>query len=105
MQNLRPKDKSAMTYKLALNAEDDLERIWNYGAEHFGEKQADFYFEALFEKFQQIADSPYQYPIADQIKEGYRRCIHNSDTIYFRTMSDSIEIMAVIGRQDTTVWL
>jgi toxin ParE1/3/4 len=45
------------------------------------------------------------YPAADEIREGYRRSVCGVDTIYYRVVDDAVEIMAIIGRQDTVDWL
>lgn len=40
-----------ITVKLTPKASDDLEGIWHYGFQHFGESQADTYIEHLSEIF------------------------------------------------------
>ena len=46
-------------YKLSEDAKEDLRRIYRYGVLTFGESQADRYYDALFERFAQIAYEPY----------------------------------------------
>ena len=87
-------------FRLAANARDDLERIWFYGLEKWGVEQADRYLHALFERFEALAEDPFHYPSVDHIREGYRRCVIGSDSVYYRTEGSEIEIMAIIGRQD-----
>ena len=43
------------TYRISNQAKDDLIRIYNYGAIHFGIAQADKYFERFFNQFELIA--------------------------------------------------
>ncbi|KZZ60124.1 plasmid stabilization protein [Oleiphilus sp. HI0125] len=93
------------TYKLSLNAKDDLKRIYEYGYSEFGEALADEYFFGFFSIFERIAENPYQYQTVDQIRQGYRRCPYRADTIYFRVVEDVVEIMAVLGGQELDVWL
>ena len=92
-------------YKLSKEAKEDLQRIYQYGFEHFGEEQADKYFWGFFECFERIAESPLQHQSIDHIRAGYRRCIYASDTIYFRVSSGGVEIMAILGGQDLDEWL
>jgi len=33
-------------------------------------------------------------------KKGYRRCVCGVDSIYYRIENGTVEIMAIIGRQD-----
>ena len=44
------------TYKLSPDAEADLYRIWLRGVRVHGEAQADKYYAAFFERFEQIAE-------------------------------------------------
>lgn len=87
-------------YKLTKNAKDDLIRIHHYGVHNFGMSQADKYFNTFFEYFEIIANNPYSFESVDYIRPGYRRCVCGVDTIYFRIESATVEIIAVIGRQD-----
>jgi toxin ParE1/3/4 len=87
-------------YRLSNEAKEDLIRIYRYGAERFGMAQADRYFNSLFNCFDMIAQQPFSFESVDYIKEGYRRCVCGSDSIYYRMNNDTIEIMAIIGRQE-----
>lgn len=76
------------------------------GLHMYGEIQADKYFNSFFEKFEQLAEQPLFYPAVDDIRLGYRRCVCGVDNIYYRISSgNSVEIMAIIGQQDTNNWL
>lgn len=87
-------------YKLSNVAKEDLIRIHNYGIKKFGMTQADKYFNTFFEYFEMIAQQPFSFESVDFIKKGYRRCVCGSDSIYFRTNDEIVEIMAIIGSQD-----
>ena len=88
-------------YKLSNQAEADLYRIWLYGFQEFGEARADIYLLAFFERFDELAENPYMYPAVDHVREGYRRSICGVDSIYFRVNGETVEIMSIIGRQNT----
>ena len=87
-------------YKLSEAAKSDLIRIHQYGVSHFGEEQADRYFDGFFNQFDKIAENPYLYQEVDFIRIEYRRCVFGVDSIYYRINDDSIEIIRIIGRQD-----
>lgn len=87
-------------YRLSNAAKDDLIRIHRYGVNKFGMAQADKYFESFFEYFNIIAQRPYSFESVDFIKEGYRRCVCGSDSIYYKINDNIVEIMAIIGKQD-----
>lgn len=88
-------------YRLTPDAKVDLWRIYNRGLEKWGEVQADQYYNALFDRFEQIAEQPYLYQAVDYIREGYRRSVCGVDSIYYRVEGDTVEIMNVLGQQDT----
>lgn len=78
----------------------DLARIYWRGVEEFGERQAEEYYEALFQRFDDFAEAPYKYQSVDHIREGYRRSVCGVDSIYYRINGEVVEIMRVLGRQD-----
>ena len=89
-----------VNYKLSNLAKEDLIRIHRYGVQKFGVIQADKYFDLLFENFNLIAENPFSFESVDYIKTGYRRCPCGSDSIYYKVNNNTVEIMAIIGKQD-----
>ena len=87
-------------YKLSNVAKEDLIRIHHYGVKKFGIAQADKYFDAFFDYFDIIAQRPFSFESVNYLKKGYRRCVCGVDSIYFRIENETVEIMAIIGRQD-----
>jgi len=83
-----------MNYQLSNTAKEDLIRIYRYGVYKFGSAQAEQYFD-------RIAENPYAFEAVDFIKKGYRRCVCGVDSIYYRINKNTVEIMTIIGRQDT----
>ena len=88
------------SYKLSLEAKEDLRRIYRYGFKNWGEEQADKYYFSFFECFDLIAENPTMYQAVDHIRRGYRHCVCGADTIYFRTDNGMVEIMTIIGKQE-----
>ncbi|MGS0528475.1 type II toxin-antitoxin system RelE/ParE family toxin [Zobellia nedashkovskayae] len=87
-------------YRLSNTAKEDLIRIHHYGVKKFGMSQADKYFDSFFKYFDIIAQRPYSFESVDFIKNGYRRCVCGSDSIYYRINDNTAEIMAIVGKQD-----
>jgi len=87
-------------YRLSNEAKEDLIRIHQYGVEKFGMAQADKYFNSFFEYFDIIAQRPFSFESIDYIRNGYRRCVCGVDSIYYRIKNGTVEIMAIVGRQD-----
>ena len=87
-------------YRLSNQAKEDLIRIHQYGVKKFGMIQADKYFESFFEYFEIIAQQPFSFKAVDHIRKDYRRCVCGVDSIYFKVNEKTVDIIAIIGRQD-----
>ena len=92
-------------YRLSENAKADLKRIYRRGLRAYGEAQADKYYNAFFDRFEQIAEQPLLYQVVADIRKGYRRSVCGADSIYYRIAGETVEIMAIIGQQDLDEWL
>lgn len=88
------------SYKISKTAKEDLIRIYQFGVHKFGTQQADKYFNDFFIAFERIAKHPFSFESVDYIKNGYRRCVSGSNSIYFRITETAVEIMTIIGKQD-----
>jgi toxin ParE1/3/4 len=82
-------------------AKDNLRDIYAYGVETWGVAQADDYYGDLCAKIDLIGEQPYMYPTVDYIRPGYRRSVYGGHSIYYRIGEDVVEIVAVLGSQDT----
>jgi len=92
-------------YRLSESAKADLTRIYRRGLREYGEAQADKYYQAFFERFEQLAEQPLLDQAVDDILPGYRRSVCGSDSIYYRIDGETVEIMAIIGQQDLEEWV
>lgn len=88
------------SYKITEDAKEDIRRIYSYGVRKHGEKRADIYYDALFERFEQIAENPYLYQSVDYIRKGYRRSVCGVDSIFYRVVNDTVEIISILSHQD-----
>ena len=89
-----------VNYRISQEDKEDLQRIYRRGVLEFGAIQADRYFDAFFERFDELALQPHMYPAVDEIRGGCRRTICGVDSIYFRVVDGVVEIMRILGRQD-----
>lgn len=89
-------------YRLSNAAKQDLIRTYRYGLQNFGEVQADKYYSVLLRRFDDIAAAPLKYPSVDHISPGYRRSVCGVDSIYYRLNQGKVEIMRILGAQDTS---
>lgn len=88
-------------YRLQRAADADMLTIALYGLENFGLQQAEIYQEKLKSRFQEIANNPLLYQAVDHIREGYRRSVCGSHSIYYRIEEGGIVVVRVLGQQDT----
>lgn len=88
-------------YRLAKAAKDDLIGIARYGDKHFGVAQSTRYRDQLKQRFLTLAKNPLHYSAVDHIREGYRRSVCGVHAIYYRIEGQDVEIIRVLGRQDT----
>ena len=92
-------------YKLSMEAEEDIRRLYRHGIQNFGLAQADRYFDGLFTRFDELAKQPLRYPAVDEIREGYRRSVYVAHAIYYRPHNDRVDIMRVLSRENPSVLL
>ena len=59
-----------VSYRLSAAADEDLDRLFDYGIERFGLEQAERYYDGLIEHFEELADSPRQWQAVDHIRTG-----------------------------------
>jgi toxin ParE1/3/4 len=84
-------------------AEQDIARIYAFGVGQFGEKRAELFQMEMVEHFKLLARAPYMYPAVEQFKEGYRRSIIRSSSVFYKVLEEEILIVRILGRQDTGV--
>jgi toxin ParE1/3/4 len=77
----------------------------SYRISEYGDALADQYYDAFFDRFEELAEQPYLYQAVDEIREGYRRSVCGVDSTYYRVKGDTVEIMAILGQQDLDDWI
>jgi toxin ParE1/3/4 len=88
------------SYKLSIEAEMDIIRIFEYGVHQFGVAQAVRYYEMLFDCFNKIASNPFMFPKVTTYKNVERYCVCGIDTIYYNIGEKQIDIITIVGRQN-----
>jgi toxin ParE1/3/4 len=92
-----------MGFRLNPYAERDLEDIFYYGFQTWGESRATLFLEMLYQKFQWLADNPEIAPIREDFTPAiYRSWFVEPYMIFYRIVEGKeIEIMAVLhGRKN-----
>ena len=83
-------------YRLAPEANRDMEAIWLYTLEKWGLEQANRYTNELIEAFGQLAAAPNTATPCDHIHKGYRRSRVGRHAIYFRVTDYGIAVVRVL---------
>ena len=84
-------------YKISKDAKADLRRIYRRGVREYGETQADQYYQALFDRFDQLAQQPYLYQAVDDIRAGYRRSVCGADSVITALMATPLRLCVFWG--------
>ena len=90
-----------MKFRLAKQAQADLDSIWDYSFITWDEKRADLYIDALFARFEWLTKSRLLWRERNDIRPGLFSYPEHSHLIIFREVQGNIEIVRVLhGRMD-----
>lgn len=86
-----------MTIKYCIRAlaKADLESIWLYTYEQWGEIQADTYLKALIQRFKWLSKNPRLGKSRDDIKQGYFCFPEGMHLIFYIVKNNQIEIIGI----------
>ena len=83
-------------YRLTEAADADIDEIYAWTLETWGEAKADEYFHGLYDAFDRIIDNPYLGTDRPEFGENIQFIRFKSHRIFYRPRSDIIEILAVV---------
>jgi len=86
-------------FYLRPKARRDLEDIWSYTYETWGEDQADSYIHDLDSGFRALAVNPKKGRPCDAIREGYRKHFVGKHFIFYRMAKKGIEIVRILHQR------
>lgn len=81
---------------ITRRAASDLEGIAVFTLEQWGEAQMEVYLSNLADRFSWLADHPLVGRPRDDIRPGIRSFREGSHVVYYRAVSDRIEIIGVL---------
>lgn len=85
---------------ITIEADQDLDALYNDEYQRWGEDKADKYYDAIISHFSVLCDNPYLFRAVDEIREGYRRSVCGKHSIYYRISGDVVEIMGLVRSQN-----
>ena len=90
-----------MNYKISIEAEKDLEKIWLYTLENWSIEQADYYFDLIMNEIEYLAENPKFGQDFGEVRKGYFRSRVKSHFIFYRInlKNNYIEIIRILHQQ------
>jgi len=87
--------------QLALEAEKDLESVFDYTFAEFGIEQAEKYTLEFQDSFDLLAEHPFSGRERNEIREGLRSLPKDAHVIFYRVFKNHIRIVRVLhGSRD-----
>ncbi len=83
-------------YTLSPAAQADLESIWNYTVERWGEAQAEDYTRNIQAACEALSEGTMISRSAEEIRAGYRKVAVGSHVMFFRMGSGVVEIIRIL---------
>jgi toxin ParE1/3/4 len=80
-------------------ARADLDDIWEYTARRWGLDQAERYLRRIAEAAESIAEAPGRGRTCDHVREGYRKYPVGSHVLFYREMSDGVDVVRILHQQ------
>ena len=77
-------------------AQRDLDDIWQYSANRWGEDKAEIYLRQIDAATSRLAENPSIARPCDDIRDGYRVLLCGSHSIYFRTTKDAVLVVRIL---------
>ena len=90
-----------MSYKISVQASEDIENIWLYTFENWSLEQADRYINLIFDEIEYLADHPESGKDFNHIRKNYCCSKVKSHLIFYRLTDkqSDIEIIRVLHQR------
>lgn len=83
-------------YALSLEADNDLDEIFDYTVEQFGIEQAIKYLSGFEQLFENLGNHPKSGRSRNEIRKGLRSISYISHTVFYRIMEDHLRIVRIL---------
>jgi len=80
-------------------AQQDIKNIWRYSFEHWGQRQADTYYDELKKGMEMILENPKIGIACDDIRQGYRQYHIKHHLVFYRLPPTYIHVVRVLGEK------
>lgn len=87
-------------YVLSPAARADLEQIWDYSGDRWGDGQAEKYVYEIQRAIERVVDNPEIGRACDEVRPDYRKHAVGSHTLYYRIVSvDMIDVVRILHQR------
>jgi toxin ParE1/3/4 len=87
-------------YVLSPAARADLEEIWDYTCQRWGDDQAEEYVREIQRAIERVMDNPMIGRACDELRAGYRKHAVGSHTLYYRIVGgDVINVVRILHQR------
>jgi toxin ParE1/3/4 len=87
-------------------AREDLEELWNFGVERWGEAKADAYLLGIYAAVERLGENPRIAPAAQDLGRRVRRLVCGSHAVFYRVGEDVIDVIRVLHQSaDAGRWV
>ncbi len=87
-------------YRLTRAADQDFERIFEFGIDRFGLEKALDYQRGMTQRFGELAEQPELYQAVDHIRQGFRRSVYEAHSIYYKIDEGFVLIVRILGSEN-----
>jgi toxin ParE1/3/4 len=83
-------------YILSPSAQADLDEVWEFSAERWGEDRAERYVRDLWRGIERIAANPSRGRACDDVRTGYRKYTVRSHVLFYRSVPSGIDVVRIL---------
>lgn len=84
---------------LSPKAKSDLNNIWDYSLDTWGEEKAETYLRQIWAKLNECAENPELSASAAIVRKDYRKMVVASHVVYFKEIEDGIDVVRILHQR------
>jgi toxin ParE1/3/4 len=88
-----------MRFVISPRARADIDDIWNYTVERWGERQAEIYLRLLKAAVDAVAKDPDIGRECDEVRAGYRRYTVGSHVLFYRVIATAVVVVRILHQR------
>jgi toxin ParE1/3/4 len=88
-----------MRFIVSPRARADIDDIWNYTVEQWGERQAEIYLRLLEAAVDAVVADPKVGPTCDDVRPGYRKYRVGSHVLFYRVTANTVVVVRILHQR------